>query len=192
MPRLIVISAPSGSGKTTLARELLKLHPDLVFSVSATTRPRRDGETDGKDYFFISKEEFRRRIADDALVEWEEIYGDYYGSLKSEVDRALAAGRSMVFDVDVKGALSIKKKYPKESLLIFIKPPSIEVLEQRLRERKTEDPETLRRRTERFSMELAQAPAFDAVVINDRLEQAVADVDRIVRNALRHGAEHTV
>src|SRR5512143_154102 len=189
MPKLIVISAPSGSGKTTIAREILKLHPELVFSISATTRPIRQGEAEGRDYFFLTREEFERRIRLQELVEWEEIYGDYYGSLKAEVDRALAAGRSMVFDVDVKGALSIKRKYPAESLLIFIKPPSVEVLERRLRERRTEDPGAVRKRMERVAMELAQAPAFDAVVVNDRLEQAVADVDRIVRNALEGAAQ---
>src|ERR1043166_6684039 len=148
-PKLFVISAPSGCGKTTIAREILKRHPEVVFSVSATTRKKREKEIHGKDYFFLAKEEFENKIRNGELIEWEEIYGDYYGTLKSEIDAGLNAGRSILFDVDVKGALSIKKKYPNDTVLIFIDPPSVEILTERLTNRKTEDPETIRKRLER-------------------------------------------
>jgi len=178
--KLIVISAPSGSGKTTIARAILSRHPELEFSVSATTRTKRTNEVHGTDYFFLSAEEFKEKIDAGLLVEWEEIYGNHYGTLKSEVDRVLAAGCSMLFDIDVKGALSIRKRYPAESVLIFVRPPSMEVLVNRLRGRKTEDPETLKRRLERAEMELKTAKIFDATVVNDRLEDAIEEVDAIV------------
>lgn len=180
LQKLIVISAPSGSGKTTIARAILSRHPELEFSVSATTRKKRPNEVHGTDYFFLSTEEFKQNIGAGLLVEWEEIYGNHYGTLKSEVDRVLAAGRSMLFDIDVKGALSIRKRYPAESVLIFVRPPSIEVLTNRLRDRNTEDPETLRRRLERAEMELETGKTFDATVVNDRLEDAIEEVDAIV------------
>ncbi len=179
-PRLFVISAPSGSGKTTIAREILKRHPEILFSISATTRTKRAHEIDGKDYFFISKEEFGAKIKNDELVEWEEIYGDYYGSLKREVTNALAGNRSLLFDVDVKGALTIKKKYPADAVLIFIQPPNIEVLTQRLMGRKTEDKTTIQRRLERVPMELNMEKEFDYCVVNDKLQQAVDSVDSII------------
>ena len=182
--KLIVISAPSGCGKTTIAREILKRRPDIEFSVSATTRPKRSNEIDGVDYFFLTKEEFRKNIEDGALVEWEEIYGNYYGTLKREVDRAVRAGKSMLFDVDVKGALSIKRRYPDDTILIFIRPPSMEVLTERLKNRHTESPETIQRRLERVPMELKQGEQFDVSVVNDDLPQAIARVDDIIRNAV--------
>src|SRR5512140_1643597 len=120
--KLVVISAPSGAGKTTIARAMLERFPSLSFSVSATTRPRREAEIDGRDYFFLSRQEFERRIAAGEFVEWEKIYGDYYGTLKAEVARAAAEGRGLLFDIDVKGGLSIKRQYP-HALLIFIRPP---------------------------------------------------------------------
>jgi guanylate kinase len=178
--KLIVISAPSGSGKTTIARAILSRHPDLEFSVSATTRNKRAAEADGRDYFFLSPEDFRKRVDAGLLVEWEEIYGNYYGTLKPEVERVLASGRSMLFDIDVKGALSIRKRYPAESVLIFVRPPSMEILVRRLRDRKTEDPEMLKRRLERAAMELETGKIFDATVVNDRLEDAIEEVDAIV------------
>jgi len=183
-PPLIVVAGPSGCGKTTIARELMRRHPEFLFSVSATTRKRRDTETDGQDYFFISREAFEEKIGHDELVEWEQIYGDYYGTLKSEVDRALASMTPMMFDVDVKGALSIRKRYPRHSLLMFIKPPSLEVLTERLRNRKTETPETFARRMERVTMELGLAPQFDRSVVNDVLDRAFADADAIVTEVL--------
>lgn len=177
--RLIVISAPSGSGKTSIAKEILRKYPDILFSVSATTRSRRSGEKEGKDYFFLTKEEFAERVKKGDLVEWEEIYGDHYGTLRSEVEKALRSGRVMMFDVDVKGALSIKKNFP-EAVLIFIKPPSVDALKERLVKRKTEDERALRRRLERASMELEQGKHFDYQVVNDDLRKAIEEVDGII------------
>jgi guanylate kinase len=181
--KLVVISAPSGSGKTTIAREIMKRNPSMTFSVSATTRPRREGEKDGNDYFFLSSEEFRRKVAAGEFVEWEEIYGDLYGTLTQEVDRALQSGRHVLFDVDVKGGLSIKRRYP-AALLIFIRPPSVEALDQRLKDRKTEDEATLARRLARVPMELELGEAFDHQVVNDRLERAIDEVHKIVEQYL--------
>ena len=180
---LVVISAPSGGGKTTIARQVMIAFPSLSFSVSATTRPKREGETDGKDYFFLAKEEFRRRVEAGEFVEWEEIYGNLYGTLKCEVDRALGEGRNILFDVDVKGGLSIKKHYP-GSLLIFIRPPSLAVLEQRLRDRHTEDSSALERRLSRVPMELELGGKFDHQIVNDALSHAVAEVQSIIRGYL--------
>jgi guanylate kinase len=144
----------------------------------------RRGEVDGEDYFFLTPEEFRRRVSQGEFVEWEEIYGDLYGTLQSEVDAALSGGKHLLFDVDVKGALSIKRAYP-EACLIFIRPPSLQVLEQRLRLRLTEDAEALGRRLERVPMELDQAPLFDHQVVNDVLTRAVEQVHEIVQLHLR-------
>lgn len=177
--RLIVLSAPSGSGKTTIARAIMQKFPAIVFSVSATTRQQRSGEQHGKDYYFLSREEFERRVNGGHLVEWEEIYGDLYGTLKSEVDKALAAGSVMLFDVDVKGALSIKQHYA-QALLIFIRPPSVESLEQRLTGRKTESASALSKRLERVPMELELGSRFDHQIVNDDLPHAIAQVEEIV------------
>ena len=184
-PKLFVISAPSGCGKTTIAREILKRHPEILFSVSATTRTKREHETEGRDYFFVTKVEFDKKIKNDELIEWELIYGDYYGSLKREVENALRRGKSILFDVDVKGALSIKKKYPHDVVLIFIQPPSIEVLTQRLMNRKTEDSATLQKRLERVPMELELGKEFHYSVVNDVLPTAVNNVDAIIIDSLR-------
>jgi guanylate kinase len=179
--RLIVVSAPSGAGKTTIVRAILEKYPSMLFSVSAATRPKRDSEIDGEDYFFLPRQEFERRIQAGELAEWEEIYGNLYGTLKSEVDKALSGGNVMLFDIDVKGGLSIKRLYPRDSVLIFIKPPSIEILEARLRGRKTEDAATFRRRMDRVAMELGMASQFDYQVVNDDLPTAIAEVDAIVQ-----------
>jgi guanylate kinase len=179
--RLIVISAPSGCGKTTIARAILQKYPTVLFSVSATTRAPRAGEQHGKDYFFLTKEDFQQRVQAGELIEWEEIYGNYYGTLKTEVDRSLNQGKVMLFDVDVKGALSIKKHYPHDSVLIFIKPPNFEVLKQRLLNRKTEDESTIKRRLDRVPMELDKGSQIDWQVVNDDLQTAIANVDEIIR-----------
>lgn len=178
--KLIVVSAPSGAGKTTIVRTMMAKYPSMLFSVSATTRPQRAGEKEGKDYFFLSKEEFERQIKAGELVEWEEIYGNYYGTLKSEIDRALHNGRIMMFDIDVKGGLSIKQRYPDDTVLIFIKPPSVEALHRRLLDRKTEDEATVARRMTRVPMELEKGNEFQYQVINDDLQTALAEVEKIL------------
>jgi len=179
--KLIVISAPSGSGKTTIAKAVMAKFPTIEFSVSATTRPARKGEREGKDYFFLNRAEFERRIQRKMLVEWEEIYGNLYGTLKSEVDRVLSQGRVMLFDIDVKGGLSIKRHYP-EALLIFIKLPSFEILKERLTKRKTEDPAALERRLARVPMELELGAQFDHQVVNDDLTGAITQVETLIRH----------
>ncbi len=182
--KLIVLSAPSGSGKTSIAKVLLQRFPFMTFSVSATTRPMRPGEVHARDYYFLTKEDFRRRIDRGELVEWEEIYTNYYGTLKSEVDRALANGQVMLFDVDVKGALSIKAKYPNDAVLIFVAPPSVEELRARLVNRKTEDAATVERRMARVPMEMELASKFDHTVVNDDLQRACDEATDIVRAVL--------
>jgi guanylate kinase len=145
--KLIVVAAPSGAGKTTIVRHLIRTFEALAFSVSAATRAQRAHETDGKDYYFISKEDFQQRIAQDLFLEWQEVYaGQFYGTLKSEIDRLWALGKTVIFDIDVQGALNIKKAYPEETLLVFVKPPSAEILIQRLQDRNTESEESLKRR----------------------------------------------
>ncbi|MBM4160296.1 MAG: guanylate kinase [Ignavibacteria bacterium] len=178
--KLIVVSAPSGAGKTTIVKAILAKYPSLLFSVSATTRPIRAGEVDGKDYFFLSRAEFERRISIGQLVEWEEIYGNLYGTLRTEVDKALSVGKTMVFDIDVKGALSIKRHYPADSVLIFIRPPSFDVLRSRLSNRRTEDEATLTRRLDRVPMELQMQDQFDFQVVNDDLQTAIGEVEAII------------
>jgi guanylate kinase len=184
--KLIVIAAPSGCGKTTIAKAILAKYPVMCFSVSATTRPLRTGEVNGNDYFFLTKAEFEDRIRIGDLVEWEEIYGNYYGTLKSEINRALQQGFVMLFDVDVKGALSIRRHFPNDSVLVFIKPPSFEVLKNRLENRNTENPETLKRRLERVPMEMEQGQQFDFQVVNDDLQKAINEVDDIVRANIKN------
>jgi guanylate kinase len=177
--KLIVISAPSGSGKTTIAKEIMRRNPSLGFSVSATTRQKRAEEVDGKDYFFLTKAEFEKKVASGEFVEWEEFYGNRYGTLKAEVDRLLGEGQNILFDLDVKGGLSIKRRYP-GALLIFIRPPSIEALKERLLNRRTEDDATLARRLERVPMELELGNSFDHQVVNDDLERATKEVQVLV------------
>jgi len=182
MKRLLVLSAPSGAGKTTIAHRLLERNPGWRFSISATTRPRRPGEVDGVDYFFIDPEEFRQRIAGGDLIEWEEIYGNYYGTLKSEIARALERDSDslMVFDVDVKGAISIRHAFPDDAFLVFIAPPSFQELERRLRDRRTETDGVIRLRIERAKMEMQMKDEFDAVVVNDDVERATAEVEGLM------------
>jgi len=186
--KLIVISAPSGSGKTTIAKAVMAKYPTIEFSISATTRAMRQGESEGVDYFFLKREEFEARIQRGMLVEWEEIYTNFYGTLKREVDRALAHGNVMLFDVDVKGALSIKKMYPKESVLIFVRTPSVDELRKRLESRKTEDQSTIERRMARVPMELEAGKQFDHTVVNDDLQRAIDEVTAIVQKQVKFDA----
>jgi guanylate kinase len=176
LPHYIVISSPSGGGKTTLIRRLLKDRTDLKLSISYTTRPSRKGEVDGVDYRFISEEEFRNKIAEGEFLEWEEVHGYLYGTPKAETGEIVS---NILFDVDIKGALSLKKFHPKTTL-IFIQPPSLEVLEERLEARGTEDQEGLKKRLDRFRLEMATKDKFDYVIINDDVESAVAELEGIV------------
>ena len=181
-----MIAAPSGCGKTTIAKAILAKHPDMLFSVSATTRPKRSNEVEGKDHFFLTKEKFKEYFCNGDLVECEEIYGYYYGTLKSEINKALQNSRIMLFDIDVKGALSIQKHFPNDSILIFIKPPSLEILKKRLENRNTENPETFKRRLERVPMEVEQGQQFDYQVVNDDLQKAINEVDEIVQANIKN------
>lgn len=176
--RLIVISGPSGSGKSTLWRRLVR-QPRVVFSVSATTRPPRPDEVDGREYHFVSEAEFSRRIGAGELLEWAEVHGHRYGTLRAEVERALDAGQDIVLEIDVQGAAQVRRSgLPQVS--IFVRPPSLEVLEQRLRERRSDSGEQIRRRLERARDELARAPEYDHVVVNDDLERMVAEVEELL------------
>ena len=178
--KLIVISAPSGAGKTSIARAILARNKGMRFSVSATTRPQRSAEIEGEAYYFLTKQEFQRRVAAGEFAEWEEIYGELYGTLRSEIDRAVTNGEDLLFDIDVKGGLSIKRLYP-EALLIFIQPPSTETLYERLRNRHTENEATLARRMERVPLELAMGAQFDKQVVNDELERAIDEVQSVIQ-----------
>lgn len=183
MGKVIIFSAPSGAGKTTIVRSVFKRIPELVFSISATTRERRGVEKDGVDYFFIGESEFKKKIELNEFVEWETFYGYYYGTLKKFINSTLDNNKSIVLEVDVKGALKIKKEYP-ESVSIFIKPPSIEELKSRLRNRKTESSEDLIKRIERAEMEIGYQKYFDYVVVNDNLDRAQKEVYDILKKEL--------
>lgn len=175
--KLIVFSAPSGSGKTTIVRHLLgKEELNLEFSISAASRAPRGEEQDGKDYYFLSLEDFKKKIKNDEFLEWEEVYRDnFYGTLKSEVERIWAKGKNVIFDIDVVGGLDIKNIYPEKTLAVFVKPPSIEELKIRLKKRKTESDEKISMRVAKASIELATAPQFDYIIENNNLEIALQD-----------------
>ncbi len=183
MNKVIIFSAPSGSGKTTLVKYSLGVFPELQFSISATTRALRGEEIHGKDYFFLSVEEFKNLIAEDAFVEYEEVYQDkFYGTLKSEVERIWQEGKVVIFDVDVKGGVNLKKIFVENALSIFIAPPSIDELERRLISRATDDLETIKIRVAKAKEEMTYAEEFDQIIINDDLETAQKEIERIVRN----------
>ncbi|MDD5363296.1 MAG: guanylate kinase [Ignavibacteria bacterium] len=178
---LFVFSAPSGSGKTTVVKEILKIFPEFRFSISATSRKKRDIETDKKDYFFISKEDFEEKIKNNEFIEYELIYdNNYYGTLKSQVDECLNNGENMVFDMDVKGALSLKRIYRDKAVLIFVNPPDRNAIIQRLKNRGTETEETLNKRIARIDFEMAKKDEFDYVVNNDTLKDAVEEAKKII------------
>ncbi len=183
--KFIIVSAPSGAGKTSIVRELMQAGLGLEFSVSAASRPPRPGEINGKDYFFISAETFREKIENGELLEWQEVYKDqYYGTLNSEVERIWNAGHHVLFDVDVQGGMNLKKMFPEISLSLFIKPPSPEELEKRLRLRSTESDESLRKRLDKAGSELTYAGEFDRIIVNDILDEAVKQAIEAVKKFL--------
>ncbi|MFT5791551.1 MAG: guanylate kinase [Candidatus Azotimanducaceae bacterium] len=180
--KLIVFSAPSGSGKTTIVRYLLKQSElQLDFSISATSREKRGEEVDGEDYYYMSASEFKNKIKNDEFLEWEEVYRDnFYGTLKTEVERIWALGKHVIFDIDVSGGLRIKRKFPKETLAIFVKPPSIDELKIRLKKRKTESDDKINMRVAKASAELATSPLFDKIVVNEYLDEALKEAYNLV------------
>ncbi|MCR5550845.1 MAG: guanylate kinase [Bacteroidales bacterium] len=183
--KVIIVSAPSGAGKTSIVRHLLEQVPDLKFSISATTRPKRDYEIDGKDYYFLTPEQFKERLANDEFLEWQEVYADqFYGSLKSEVERIWSNGQAVIFDVDVLGGLNIKKFYGDEALSVFIEPPTMEELENRLKNRGTENDASLKKRLAKAEYELSFARQFDKIVLNDDLKTAQQEMIDLVRDFL--------
>lgn len=186
MSKLIIITAPSGAGKTTIVRHLLASFSELAFSISATTRSRRPHEQEGVDYYYLSPEDFRSRIQKGEFVEWEEVYEDQlYGTLKEEVERLWKANKHIIFDIEVKGALNIQKAYPDDSLSIFVQPPSEEILFERLRNRKTDSEESIRKRIARATMELSCSHLFDRILVNDVLSDALAEAEEIISTYLK-------
>lgn len=185
--KVLIVSAPSGSGKSTIVNFLMKEHPEfrLAFSVSATSRPPRGQEQDGVDYYFLSAEEFRRHIEADDFLEYEEVYeGRFYGTLKSQVEEKLAAGKNVVFDVDVKGGINIKKYYGDAALSVFIQPPSVEALRERLIGRNTDEMGQIEQRLAKAEYEMSFAPKFDRVLVNDNLEVAKQEAVALLNDFL--------
>jgi guanylate kinase len=183
--KLVIVSAPSGAGKTTIVKHLLDSGLNLSFSVSATTRAKRDNETDGEDYFFLTIQEFRKKIENNDFVEWEEVYKDLlYGTLKSEVERIWAISKNVIFDVDVKGGISLKNKFGTDAIAIFIMPPSVAELENRLIKRASDTSEKIRIRVEKAHDELKFADQFDSVIVNHQLDKAKEETLKIVSSFL--------
>lgn len=184
--KLVVFSAPSGSGKTTVVRHLLDVIPDLEFSISATTRPMRAGEKHGQDYYFYTNEEFQAAIEKNAFIEYEEVYkGVNYGTLKTEVHRLWEEGKTVIFDLDVEGGLTIKKYYGEQALALFLRPPSVDILIDRLRSRNTENEEQLTMRIAKVHSELKFEQLFDKVIVNDVLSDTFVDAESIVTSFLK-------
>lgn len=186
MSKLIIFSAPSGSGKTTIIRELLK-YPELnlSFSVSTTSRQPRGTEQHGTDYYFISADEFKQGIHNNAFLEWEEVYtNNFYGTYKSEIERLTKLGKNILFDIDVFGGINIKKQFGKDALSIFVQPPSIQELKKRLENRQTETPEKIQMRIDKAQYEMEQSSHFDKIIINDDLHKAIKETQTIVREFL--------
>ncbi|GHB45781.1 guanylate kinase [Mongoliitalea lutea] len=185
--KAIIFSAPSGSGKTTIVRHLLTKFPNIGFSISASTRDRR-GRTEqhGKDYYFLSPEEFKQKIDEDAFIEWEEVYeGNFYGTLKEEIQRLWDSGKHVIFDVDVKGGLNLKKYFGDKALAIFVKVPSMEVLTDRLKDRGTESEESLSRRLFKAKFEMTFEDKFDVVIVNDYREKSFQEAEKLVGDFLK-------
>jgi len=181
--KLIVISAPSGAGKTSIVHQLLKDMLELSFSVSASSREMRENEVHGKDYFFLGVEGFHQKIEQNAFLEWEEVYeNQYYGTLKSEIERIWNEGKAVIFDVDVVGGLNIKKQYPKECLSIFIMPPSLEVLAERLISRGSESDESVKKRLDNAEEEISKNKEFDIIILNDDFETACEEAKEVIKN----------
>jgi guanylate kinase len=185
--KLIIFCAPSGSGKTTIVKHLLETNPNLGFSISACTRDKRGrNEVDGKDYYFLTPEEFKKRIDNDEFVEWEEVYqGAFYGTLKSEIERIWKTGKHVIFDVDVNGGLALKKYYGDRALAIFVKCPSMEVLEERLRARKTDTEESISTRLFKVKFEMSFESKFDVTLLNNDLQQALKDAQKLVNDFIK-------
>jgi guanylate kinase len=183
--KLLIFCAPSGSGKSTIVQHLMQQNFGLAFSISATSREPRPGELHGREYYFISPEQFREKIENHEFIEWEEVYPDqYYGTLKSEVERIWKQGQHALFDIDVQGGLNLKKAYDSKALAIFVQPPSLEVLEQRLRSRGTDDEASLQKRIGKAELELSFAHRFDRILVNDSLEKALAEAKSMVSDFL--------
>ena len=183
--KVLIFSAPSGSGKSTVVHHILGLHPEIEFSVSATSRPPRGEEKNGVDYWYLTVDEFRRKIEADEFVEYEQVYeGRYYGTLKSEVERIWAKGHAIIFDVDVKGGVNLKKYFGDKALSVFVQAPSIEVLRERLIGRATDSAEAIEERVAKAAEEMTYAPLFDYTLINDDLATALAEVEKVVADFL--------
>lgn len=183
--KLVIFSAPSGAGKTTIVKHLLRKNPHLEFSISAASREKRPHEVDGRDYYFLTVEEFKKKLKNNEFIEWEEVYENHlYGTLKSEVERIWNNGNSVIFDVDVIGGLNIKKQYEDKALAVFIMPPSIEELKRRLITRSTESPENLKKRIEKAEAEISFSERFDKIIVNDKLEKAFEEAIRVVQTFL--------
>lgn len=184
--KLVIFSAPSGAGKTTIVHHLLNVFPQLKFSVSACSRPMRQHETHGVDYYFLSINEFKQKIVNNEFIEWEEVYKDnFYGTLKAEVERIWKKGMHVIFDVDVVGGLHLKEKFKENALAVFVMPPSVAHLEMRLTSRETETPESIARRVAKAEKELTSAPLFDKVILNDKLEYAFEEAENAVSEFLQ-------
>lgn len=184
--KIIIFSAPSGAGKTTIVKHLLQVNPQLAFSISACTRDKRGrSEENGKDYYFITPEDFKQKIANDEFVEWEEVYeGAFYGTLKSEIERIWKSGKHVILDVDVKGGLSIKHFYKERALAVFVKPPSVEELAKRLQARNTDSASSISSRVFKAEFELKFEDQFDKVIVNDNLKEACAKAEKLVEEFL--------
>lgn len=187
--KVLIFSAPSGSGKSTIVNHILEIFPGIMeFSVSATSRPPRGEEQDGREYYFLTSDEFRRLIAEDKFVEYEEVYeGRFYGTLKSEIERIWAAGHVIIFDVDVKGGVNLKKYFGNAALSVFIQAPSVESLRERLVKRGTDSPEAIEERVAKAAEEMTYAPEFDYVLVNDDLRTAFAESEKVVEDFLDDG-----